>query len=254
MAASGSDDRETVERETVERETDDAATIRFSEAVGQVRTRLLGTLPGIDAQARMAPSNRDRLDSAAAEHKPVPKIGAALVLLYPLEGSVHVALTLRSAHLRDHAGQVSFPGGRVEAGENMVEAALREANEELGIDGASMDVLGPLSPLWIPPSNFRVHPIVAAAAMRPSFRPDPREVAHLIEAPLRTLTAPAARQVASDMAGGRLRNVPYFLAGGHKVWGATAMILSELLVIWTASSTAPNPRGERLGHDQDGQE
>lgn len=179
----------------------------------------------------MAPGHRPppgETTACAAGGRP----SAALVLLYPWGDELATVLTVRAPGLRAHAGQVSLPGGRLEPGETHAEAALREAEEELSVPRDALDVLGALSPLWIPPSNFTVHPIVAAAATRPRFVPAEDEVAAVIEVSLARLDAPGARRVARWTVRGEPSDVPHFEVAGHVVWGATAMILAELLAAW----------------------
>jgi 8-oxo-dGTP pyrophosphatase MutT (NUDIX family) len=163
--------------------------------------------------------------------------GAGLVLLYPVrEDGDHdhpsVLLTVRRDDLPNHAGQVSLPGGERESGESLAEAALREAEEEVRLDRSGVRVLGNLSPLHIPVSGFVLHPIVAHYGSRPSLRPDEHEVARVLEVPLRSLLDPSRARMERRHLGGTDYDVPYFAVGGEKVWGATAMVLAELL--WLA--------------------
>lgn len=199
--------------------------------VERLRRRLTdGVLPGEAAFAAMSVPGRAGRTVAEARAGGARE-GAVLVLLYPRGGAPHLVLTERRADLRDHAGQVSLPGGRIERDESPAAAALREAAEEVGLREA-VDVLGPLSPLWIPPTNYLVFPVVAAAADRPQLAPSADEVAALIEAPLGGFAAAAARGTALRRgADGRPRTVPAFHVAGHTVWGATAMILAELLSV-----------------------
>ena len=179
----------------------------------------------------MAPAGRP-LPDPLSESMRASRHAAALALLYPLAGEPHLALTRRTATLRDHGGQISLPGGRIEPEEGHREAALREAKEELAIRAEEIELLGELTPLWIPPSDFVVRPVVAAALHRPDFQPQASEVAALIEAPITQLLDPARRREETRQVGGRARRVPYFDVDGHRVWGATAMILCELLAVW----------------------
>ena len=156
----------------------------------------------------------------------------ALVLLYPHQGATHTVLTLRHAGLRDHAGQVSLPGGRIEPGEDAVAGAFREAHEELAIEPETLDFLGMLTPLHIPPTDFCLYPVLAAARHRPAFIQQPEEVAELIEWPVHRLTDDAWRGGELRALRGEERWIPYFRCGGHKVWGATAMILAEVAALW----------------------
>ncbi|HUW42346.1 MAG TPA: CoA pyrophosphatase [Rectinemataceae bacterium] len=180
-------------------------------------------LPGPAAQMRMAPPHRDSGPKRASFRD-----AAVLVLFYSRGGSLYFPLTLRSEDTGSHKGQVSLPGGSREEGETLVETALRETREEIGVDPALAKVIGRLSALDIPHSGFHVHPFVAFADAAPSFALERREVAELIETPLAELLAEDAARFEERSYGGGVDLLPYYRLGGHKVWGATAMILAEL--------------------------
>lgn len=196
-----------------------------------LRRALAAPLPGLDAQLRMAPRFEDGPPPrvAAPDFRPA----AALLLLYPFEDSWHLPLTVRGTRLRHHTGQVSLPGGRIEPGESPEAAAIREAEEEVAIDPADVEVLGRLTPLPIGVSRHLLHPIVALASRRPDFRIAAPEVERLIEVPLARLQDPAAvaYEQRGDLWPDTLMDVPYFDVGGARVWGATAMVLSEFLTL-----------------------
>ena len=189
-------------------------------------------LPGAAVQGRMAPrprrqpGDRDRLTDAAVLILLYPAAGTAAA---PRTGGTSLVLTRRTDTVASHRSQVSLPGGRREGDESIEQAALRECAEELAVDGRAVTLLGMLSPLEVPVSGFRIHPVVGFAAARPAFAPDPREVAEVIEATLEELPASVREEIWAE--GDRTREVPFYLVAGHKVWGATAMILSELLAV-----------------------
>lgn len=165
---------------------------------------------------------------------------AALLLLYPKGGEAQVLLTVRTKHLPTHRGQVSLPGGGVRPGENFIETALREAREEVGIEPDELEILGILSSLHIPVSGFILHPIVAVSAQRPFIRPRAGEVARVLEVPLTVLRDPARVRVEDWLHDEQWYRVPYFSVDDSKVWGATAMVLSEFLwVIGVPPSPSP---------------
>ncbi len=195
-----------------------------------LRTRLAGTLPGLEAQLRFAP-RAARITAAAVP----PRVAAALILLYPVGGEAFVPLTLRAERLARHAGQISLPGGASDPGETAVETALREAQEEIGIDPASLRVIGELTPLHITVSGFTLHPIVAATDERPVFNPAPAEVAAILEMPLDHLRDESRVRRGTLVRDGVTVEYPYFDLDGHEVWGATAMVLSELTWVLEAS-------------------
>ena len=204
--------------------------------VAKLREALSAPLPGLDAQLRMAPSPRlnwDPLKFPEGAHD-----GAALLLVYPHDDTVTVALTVRGSGLRNHTGQVSLPGGRVEAGESFEQAALREAQEEIGVDPAAVEILGRLTPLHIPVSGFILHPVVGFTSMRPAFQRAEWEVARIVEAPVSLLSDPSVvkREMRTRTAKGQTIDVdvPYYDIDGEKVWGATAMVLSEFCAILSA--------------------
>ncbi len=202
------------------RETLDELAARLRERLGPGG----GPLPGAAAQRRMSPRPRrlpgdhDRLTDAAV-----------LILLYPAAGGPSLVLTRRTDTVASHRSQVSLPGGRREEDESLEQAALRECAEELAVDRGAVTLIGRLSPLEVPVSGFRIHPVVGLAAARPAFVPDPREVAEVIEVTLEELPSSVREETWTE--GGRTREVPFYLVAGHKVWGATAMILSELLAV-----------------------
>ena len=195
-----------------------------------VRRALAGPRPGPEAHLRMATQPRPRPEEFG--HTTPPREGAVLCLLYPIEGRLHFVLTRRTDTVRDHKGQISFPGGAREAeDESLAVTAVREAEEELGISLAQAEILGTLTSISILPSNYRIHPYVAYLPTRPSYRPCPSEVAELLEIPLRDLFDPSLRQSETWPVRGKEVLVPFFSLGGQKVWGATAMVLSEFAVI-----------------------
>lgn len=159
-----------------------------------------------------------------------PRLAGVLLLLYPQAGELWLPLTVRSSDLPLHRGEVSLPGGRVDPGDDgPMGAALREAHEEVGIDPAAVTILGTLASFYIPPSNHLLTPVVGYALQAPQLRPEPREVAAVFSVPLRQLLDPATIVYEQREWRGMAIDVPYFALEGYKVWGATALLLSELL-------------------------
>lgn len=192
-----------------------------------VRRALRQPLPGQPAQLRMSPPGRVIETPANA----TPRDAGVLLLLYPIAGALHFVLTRRTDRLGHHSGQISFPGGRREQDDvDIAATALREANEELGIDPAGVKILGALSALYVPPSNFVIHPVVAYAHDAPVFAPQVDEVAEAIDVPLAQLLDPSSKCIVSRpllSLNGQIVAAPAYRLAGHEVWGATAMVLSE---------------------------
>jgi len=201
---------------------------RFSSPFEIQQALALQDFDPLKAQLKMAP--RPRITVRAPETPGNPRQGGVLILLYERLGQTCLVLTRRRDDLQSHAGQISFPGGRRESGETLQTTAIREAHEEIGIHPAELELLGRLSSLYIPPSDYEVHPFVAWYRNgRPTFIPQESEVAEILEVPLSHLLDPAARlQEKWEIRGFEL-DVPFYLVSGHKVWGATAMMLSEFL-------------------------
>ena len=163
---------------------------------------------------------------------------AGLLLLFPHAGRAHVVLTVRAETLGRHGGQVSLPGGIIEPGEAFEQAALREAHEEVALDGDNVRILGALTPIDIPVSGFRLHPIVGASAQRPVLVAADGEVARILEVSVDDLMAPGAVVWTERERDGRQAVVPAFRVGRDEIWGATAMVLAEFLIVlgWAGHS------------------
>jgi len=162
---------------------------------------------------------------------PGARPAAALILVYPgHDGEAMLVLTERVDYGGHHSGEVSLPGGKVDPGDaDAAATALREAWEEVGLDAksAGVEVIGCLDALWIPPSNFRVEPVVAIAARRPVFVADPREVAAILEAPVTAFLPDVAPVIIDPDPRGRPLRYGAYLVEGRIVWGATAAILGQ---------------------------
>ena len=191
-----------------------------------LRARLAQDLPGPEAQLRFAP--RPLLKGWRPELTPEgARQAAALILIYPGAAGPSIPLTVRRDDLPHHAGQISLPGGRVDPGERPDDAALRETEEEIGVDRRRVRLIGRLSSLWVVVSNHVVQPFVGIADEPPAFQPSPREVASLIEVPVASLGEAATIGRTQRARQGIVVTYPHFEFDGHHVWGATAMILGE---------------------------
>lgn len=190
-------------------------------------------LPGEQAQFKMAPIGRARiknLKQSAADSAQ----SAVLVAIYPKNELAHTVLIRRNEYPGVHSGQVSFPGGKTEPDDPGFEhTALREADEEIGL--RDVHIVGKLTELYIPPSKFFVHPFVGFFDSTPVFTPDSKEVQEVIELSLTELLDDGLIETnPMRLASGFSADVPYFNVEGHMVWGATAMILSELKALLAA--------------------
>jgi 8-oxo-dGTP pyrophosphatase MutT (NUDIX family) len=171
---------------------------------------------------------------------PVLAPAAVLVALFEEDGAARVLLTRRSATLRDHTGQVSFPGGRIDAGEDVTSAALREAEEEIGLDRSLVRVEGWLDSVQTVGSNTLVTPIVASLEARPHLSPSPIEVARVFDVSLASLMVDGVfhEERWPARSGPATYPVWFFDTDGETIWGATARILVSLLASMVAARGA----------------
>lgn len=166
------------------------------------------------------------------DHKVPPRPGGVIILLYEDHGVFKFPLIKRPDYEGAHGGQVSLPGGKAEAGEDGVQAALRECEEEIGVSMDDITVLGKLSDFFVMPSNYIVTPVVASIGAKPVFRPDPFEVSRILEARVDDLTAADSIREKEIVAAGKYRMIaPHFEICNEVVWGATAMMLNEFRVV-----------------------
>ena len=205
----------------------------FEEQVAMLRRRLAMPLPGPTAHLEMAPHDRRQTpDLLDVGNKPCRK-AAVMAILFPSEAQIAVLLTKRNASLSQHAGQISFPGGRNEPNESLIETALRETQEEIGLAPHGIDILGSLSPLYISVSNYCVYPFVGAIPEIPvDLTPQEEEVTQILKLPLANFSSPEARRVERWNIRGIDRDIPHYGVAGETIWGATAMMLSELLTLF----------------------
>lgn len=201
----------------------------FHTFADHLRQRLQKPLPGEVAHKKMASTARYRLGIKPNERT---RRSAVLICFYPYQNSIYLPLILRPQYDGVHAGQMAFPGGRMERiDENLTRTALREAQEEVGIRVSDVKVLGLLTELYIPPSNFYVQPVVGVLPYRPDFYPDPREVEAVVEVSLDTLLDETIVGDSQIEVRGVLVDAPFYQIQGYRVWGATAMMISELLMV-----------------------
>jgi 8-oxo-dGTP pyrophosphatase MutT (NUDIX family) len=204
----------------------------------ELRDRLSQPLPGAPAHGRFAPVPR-RDGWAPHLRPPTARHAAALILLYPSASGPALPLTLRHRHLPHHGGQVSLPGGALNPGESPEAAAVREAEEEIGVPASAVRLVGALSTLWVGVSNFLVHPYVGLADAPPRFEVHPREVEALFEVPVADVLDAGRLHWSTRERDGVTVRFPYFDLGGQIVWGATAMVLGEFACLFDPGYAPP---------------
>lgn len=204
----------------------------FSHLINLLEDRLPAPLPGKEAHLIMSPHPIDNRRFTNEFPANLRRSGV-LILFYPHGSDIHLPLIKRPEYPGFHSGQVAFPGGKMEIDdENIIQTALREAGEEIGIDRNQVKVLGQLSDLYIPTSNFLVSPVVGFLEDSPDLEADQHEVARIILTDLHYLLGPEIRkEKILDLERGIKLNAPYYEIDGEVVWGATAMILSELIYV-----------------------
>lgn len=197
------------------------------ELLEHIRIALNKPLPGEKAHSEMLPTRADK-SSFPVKPKSSARVGAVLLALYEDQGRIKIPLIKRPKYDGVHAGQISFPGGKLEPEDSdLIETALRETHEEIGIEPEKIEVIGTMSELYIVASNFNVLPVVGVIKKDFDYVPDGHEVESIVEADLEEI-------INDDNLKEKVINVrnlsihaPYFDIQGHVVWGATAMMLSE---------------------------
>lgn len=206
--------------------------MEFDRLIQLLERVLQSPLPGKSAQMDMSPVPVDmrRFDTFLQSNH---RKSGVLILFYPDKEGSFFPLIKRPEYVGFHSGQVAFPGGKMEIGdEDIIQTALREAEEEVGVDRNQVQVLGRLSDLYIPTSNFLVSPVIGFLEKRPDFIPEAKEVSRVILTELPLLFSPAIKKRKVLTLGPNLNlDTPYFEIDGEVVWGATAMILSELIQV-----------------------
>jgi 8-oxo-dGTP pyrophosphatase MutT (NUDIX family) len=200
----------------------------FTTFIDKLKLSFQKPLPGQIAHAKMSSETRLKLKMPLPNER--TRESAVLILFYPYKNQIFIPLILRPPYDGVHGGQMAFPGGRVEKeDENLTRTALREAQEEIGVRLTDIKIIGQLTKLYIPPSNFYVQPVVGYMDSKPDFYPDAREVDKVFEVTLEEINNP-------QIVGRKMLNVkgievetPFYGIQNNTVWGATAMMISELL-------------------------
>ena len=200
--------------------------MNFNITISLLKKRLTLPLPGSNAHIEMLPQNRP-IDFNSLKNTSFRDSGVALIL-YSKNNAAYSVLIERATYNGVHSGQISLPGGKKEETDiDLTETALRETEEEIGIKKNSIEILGSLSELYIPPSSFRVLPIVGCLKEHPIFEIEEKEVAHIIEYDIEMLLNQSFDKTKEFKGANYAIEAPYFDINGYSVWGATAMILNE---------------------------
>ena len=208
---------------------------KFIQFKNQIISGLKQPLPGDLAHSKLMSYHRPKVSEII--HKGTHRESAVLALFYPINEEPHLVFILRQSYAGVHSSQVSFPGGKRElSDDSLVYTALREANEELSILQNEVEVIGSLSEIYVPPSNFLISPFVGFSSTRPNFLKDPREVAKIIEVRVADLVNHVNfTKTEVNLPNGTQMKVPAFLFNQQIIWGATAMMVQEIKEILAKS-------------------
>lgn len=197
--------------------------------IENIKYELQKSLPGEEAQKKMAPVAH--LNRFSADIKKARK-GGVLLLLSNQQKQVHITLIKRVKDGGAHSGQISFPGGKYEVFDaNIIETAKRETFEEVGVDPEQIEILGSLSSLYIPVSNYLVFPAVGFVFEEPKFVPDKNEVDEILNIPLKCFIGEKYKKTQKISAQNYMIDAPAYQINGYTIWGATAMIISEFVEV-----------------------
>ncbi|MCH7409279.1 CoA pyrophosphatase [Belliella sp. DSM 111904] len=207
--------------------------MEFEKVIERVQKMLESPLPGRVGQLSMSPRPVDESRFGNMVPDDVRK-GAVLILFYPDKSNAFVPFIKRPSYDGPHGGQVALPGGKWDDTDaDLSFTALREAEEEIGVDAAKVELIGNLSDLFIPPSNFLVRPYLGFINQKPKFVPDPYEVDRIIQCQVNQLIDKKIRKEGEIVVRGNYKlQAPYFDIDSEMVWGATAMMLGEFMYLW----------------------
>lgn len=196
-----------------------------------LKEALQKTLPGEDAHRLMLPVGRELYPEAGKQNIIQSSV---LIILFPLDdGSIQTCLIRRPAGMRNHGGQIAFPGGRFEpTDQNLIQTALRESFEEVGVCSDQLEIIGALTPIYVQVSNFTINPFIGWCHTRPNFKIEESEVDELLIVPIEKLLHPKTLQTKEVITLRGNFNVPGYDIDSIFIWGATAMILSEFNQIY----------------------
>lgn len=200
--------------------------------VKELQAQLRKPLPGKAIHQQMEPATR-RNFASDWQHNTAPRKSAVLILLFPEDEDIKTVFIQRNVYDGVHSGQIAFPGGRYEIfDKNLINTALRETEEEVGVPQTHVNTIGQLTEIYIPPSNFDVLPVVGWMAKAPILKIDPKEVTAAFCMSIAALTDPASKTMQEVLLANKQRlEVPCFTVEGKIIWGATSMILNEFTEI-----------------------
>jgi 8-oxo-dGTP pyrophosphatase MutT (NUDIX family) len=197
----------------------------FQHFITQLKITINNDLPGKESHQKM------RVIYDQSIELPFSKINstqaAVLILLYLADNEIYFFLTKRTDELKNHKGQISLPGGKQEGNEKLIDTALRETQEEIGINKTSISIIGTITPLFVPVTGFMIYPFIGYSLNKLDPKPDPVEVATIFSVNISDLLNKENRTTEQRNIRGYDVQVPYFKLNDYQVWGATSMILSE---------------------------
>jgi len=197
----------------------------FQRFITQLKITINNDLPGEESHQKMRVIYDQSIDLPFSEINSTP--AAVLILLYLADNEIYFFLTKRTDELKHHKGQISFPGGTQEGNEKLIDTALRETQEEIGINKTSISIIGTITPLFVPVTGFMIYPFIGYSLNKLDPKPDPVEVATIFSVNISDLLNKENRTTEQRNIRGYDVQVPYFKLNDYQVWGATSMILSE---------------------------
>ncbi len=199
--------------------------IDIDTLIEKLKNNYRGNLPGEKAQSIMLAKPRIDIVFPNSEEHAIPS--AVLILLYPNKNDINFILTERTNEVQHHKGQISLPGGSWEKGEHLYETALRETEEEIGIPAENIKIIYELTPLFVNVTGYMIHPFIGYINQKPNITPHPNEVHNVFTATISELLDPDNKLTELWTIRETPVDVPFFMFDKYKIWGATAMILSE---------------------------
>ena len=199
--------------------------MNFQRFITQLEITITNDLPGEESHQKMRVNYDQSIELPFSKNKSTP--AAVLILLYSEDNEIYFFLTKRTDELEHHKGQISLPGGTQEGNEKLIDTALRETQEEIGINKTSISIIGTITPLFVPVTGFMIYPFIGYSLNKPDPKPDPVEVAAIFSVNISDLLNKENRTIEQRSIGGYDVQVPYFKLNDYQVWGATSMILSE---------------------------